>query len=284
MFVLDPDAARMALRRGDALDLDGWLNCLTALRAEAALATADWADAAADAGAVLDAAGTTGDDSRCGALRVLALVRVRRGDPEAWPLLDEALELACGVRRLAPVVAARAEAAWLEGRPERVEAECVRAYDAAVAAGEDVLATELTLWMRRIGLDVPATPGSVPGPYEAALALADAGDRDGLLAAFSRLRELGAHGAARAIGRRLEQLGVRGLPRGPRSAARENAAGLTAREAEVLELVSQGLRNAEISERLVVSPKTVDHHVSAILRKLNVPSRTAAAHWLRLAA
>ena len=53
--------------------------------------------------------------------------------------------------------------------------------------------------------------------------------------------------------------------------------GLTPRELEVLALVAEGLRNADISERLVVSPKTVDHHVSAILRKLGVPNRSSAA-------
>jgi DNA-binding NarL/FixJ family response regulator len=44
----------------------------------------------------------------------------------------------------------------------------------------------------------------------------------------------------------------------------------------VTELLVQGLRNAEIAKRLVVTPKTVDHHVSAILRKLNVETRGQA--------
>jgi DNA-binding NarL/FixJ family response regulator len=45
---------------------------------------------------------------------------------------------------------------------------------------------------------------------------------------------------------------------------------------EVLALIRVGARNADIAERLVLSPKTVDHHVSAILRKLGVRDREAA--------
>lgn len=67
------------------------------------------------------------------------------------------------------------------------------------------------------------------------------------------------------------------MQRGPRVTTRENPAGLTARELDVLALLNQGMRNTEIAERLVVSRKTVDHHVSAILRKLNVQSRGEAA-------
>jgi DNA-binding NarL/FixJ family response regulator len=66
------------------------------------------------------------------------------------------------------------------------------------------------------------------------------------------------------------------VPRGPRPKTSANPAGLTARELEVLELLAEGLPNAEIAERLVVSPRTVDHHVSAILRKLDVRTRGEA--------
>jgi len=51
---------------------------------------------------------------------------------------------------------------------------------------------------------------------------------------------------------------------------------LTSREREVLELIAEGMRNRDIAERLVVSVRTVDHHVSAIMRKLQASTRGAA--------
>jgi DNA-binding NarL/FixJ family response regulator len=113
--------------------------------------------------------------------------------------------------------------------------------------------------------------------YEAALALADADKEEPLRQALKELQRLQARPAAAFIARRLRERGARGLPRGPRPTTQRNPANLTAREIEVLGLVAQGLRNAQIAERLVLSEKTIDHHVSAILCKLNVRTRGEAS-------
>jgi len=109
-----------------------------------------------------------------------------------------------------------------------------------------------------------------------ALALVGGGESE-QRAALELLRELGAAPAARLVTRRLRDSGARDVPRGERPSTRANPAGLTGRELEVLGLVDQGLRNAEIARRLFVSAKTVEHHVTAILAKLGVTSRARAA-------
>jgi DNA-binding NarL/FixJ family response regulator len=74
----------------------------------------------------------------------------------------------------------------------------------------------------------------------------------------------------------MKQLGIGNIPRGPRPVTRSGPGGLTAREQEVLALLTEGLQDREIARRLVISERTVHHHVSAILAKIGVASRSAA--------
>ena len=70
--------------------------------------------------------------------------------------------------------------------------------------------------------------------------------------------------------------GIKKIPRGLRESTRSNPAQLTNRELDVLQLLQEGVQNKEIAGALFISPKTADHHISSILFKLDVKSRTKA--------
>ncbi len=231
---------------------------------------------------------------------VIGLVRARRGDPHARPLLDDAAALAKGsgeLQRIGPAAAARAEAAWLARDPDGVDDATSQALALARERGASWFVGHLLLWRHRAGLD-ESLDDVVPAPYanelagrhqeaaqawdelgcgyEAALALAFADGEAELRNAHERLVALGARPASDFVARRLRERGVRGVPRGPRPRTRRNPAELTDRELDVLRLLGDGLRNSEIASRLVLSTRTVDHHVSAVLRKLSAEHRGEA--------
>ena len=282
-------------------DLDSWWLYLTGWLARAKLEIGEW-DAAADAANAVVRHPRVAVPSRITPLAVLGRLRARRGDSDVWSVLDEAFQLstrAAEVQRLAPVAAARAEARWLSGENDRIEEETEIALELALAHADRWSAGELCAWRRRGGVEDTPTPDalaepfelelageaeqaaerwrSIGCPYEAALALSSADDEDSLRRSVTELQQLGAPRASARVARILRERGIRRVSLGPRVSTRENPAGLTTRELEVLSLLGKGLRNREIAAQLFLSEKTVDHHVSAILRKLGVESRGQAA-------
>jgi DNA-binding CsgD family transcriptional regulator len=273
-----------------------WLDMLRSCQLEADLAAGRWDQAAKDADAVLAGSKPAVQAGGLTALLVLATIRARRGEQGYWPLLDQALKLSKRASAAPNVAGARAEAAWLEGRNADVLTE------ATIPTGpflelHPVIAAELRCWRWRAGED-PGGLDDLPepyrmllagdragasrwwqdhgSPYEAALAISGSGDVAALRAAIGVLASLGARPAAAILIRELRALGERRVPREPRPATSAHPAGLTAREVDVLRLLAAGMRNAEIAAHLVVSPRTIDHHVSAVLRKLNVSTRSQA--------
>jgi DNA-binding CsgD family transcriptional regulator len=277
-------------------DFDVWRYYLLSWESNQLLAEGRWSEAAQTA---LICLGDENPFARIHALVTLGLVRARRGDPGVWEPLDEALALAeprHELQWIAAVAIARAEAAWLEGRKQDAIRETELAYEFAQELNTWWVAG-LGYWRWRSGLDEPLPSfgeetyrlemaGDWGGAserweaggcvYSTVFALMDADEDAPLQRGLRELQALGAKPAAAIFARKLRARGALNVPRGQRAATRANPANLTPRELEVLVLLADGLRNSEIAERLVVSRKTVDHHVSAILRKLMVKTRGQA--------
>jgi DNA-binding CsgD family transcriptional regulator len=229
----------------------------------------------------------------------LGRLMARRGDPAAGPLLADAWEQAQRQRLLLGLAyagIARAESAWLTGDLDTAKQVADVLLPRTEHPGATPFRGELLRYLARAGLPAAPFEGCPPAydaglrgdwrtaaaawrragdPYETALELAE-GDADACAEALRTLERLGAAPAANFARERLRALGAP-IPRGPRAATRANPAGLTARQLAVLELLREGQTNAEIAERLVLSVRTVDHHVAAILSKLGVSSRREAA-------
>jgi DNA-binding CsgD family transcriptional regulator len=236
---------------------------------------------------------------RCTALTLLGRVAVRRGQPDAADLLEQARELAVTVgelQRTGPVAAARSEAAWLLGDRDAVLDIAGPVYEEAGQLGDQVHRAELGYWLAKAGQRVQVEGGhpyaiqaagrwreaaalweAAGCPYEHAAALAESPDPEHLLTALATLDDLGAKPLAAQVRSRLRALGVTRIPRGPLDETRVNPAGLTTRQIDVVRLLGKGYTNAEIASELVVSVRTVDSHVAAVLGKLGAPSRREAA-------
>jgi DNA-binding CsgD family transcriptional regulator len=239
------------------------------------------------------------------ALQAIALAQVRRGTPQAATSIETLFVIP---DRLPPVNYGAepllAEAHWLDESSPFDVASALREYtyyDEYYLRHErlDVepnFSASLFFWLWK--LDIlsdppdwlpPAYRMQVKGdwegaaeawaywqrPYEQALALAE-GDVPARLTALQILDDMGAVPLATRIRRELRRDGERNIPLGPRPSTRERVANLTTRQSEVLDLMARGLTNAEIADRLFISSRTAEHHVAAVLSKLNASTRDEA--------
>ena len=259
----------------------------------------EWDEAERRLRALLDAGGDPGANA-VNPLALLGRLLTRRGDPAAAGYVERAGELAAAAgedQKRAVAAGARIEWLWSTGDTGAVRVESARLLEVAVRAQHAFLRAEVLRYRRRAGEDTEPFPGcpapfaagirgdwataarlweQAGNPYEQALELTEAPDPATVREGLAILDGLGATAAAALCRRRLRRAGVPGIPRGPRVATRANPGRLTDRQLEVLALLAEGRTNAEIAARLVVSPRTVDNHVAALLRRLGVRSRRDA--------
>ena len=231
-------------------------------------------------------------------LTSLGTIRARRGEPGAWECLDEAMAAADGTgepQQIVPVRLARAEAYWLAGT-SRPGPGAKLSWPTTSAPRRDAWDRgAVAVWLRRTGSDRPPRDGELAEPYRLSWQATGSGRRGCGPASAARttprwpcstrrtrrrcvtaldISPISAPPPPSQIARqRMRALGVRSIPAGPRAATRADPLGLTRREREVLDLICAGHTNAEIAAKLFISAKTVDHHVSAVLAKLDAPTR-----------
>jgi DNA-binding CsgD family transcriptional regulator len=271
------------------------------VRARVRLATGQWPDALADVDRLMSSA-VRPADVVVPALVVRGRIQSATGHADALSTLDEAGSEADRIAEphlVAEVAAARSEHFLWYGDPARAAAEARRGLETAQAVDE------LSYRLYQAG-EPPASSTLADGPYGMLLR----GDWAGAAAEFERrgasyaraqalthgdeaavgeglrtLDRIGASRTAQHLRTDLRRRGVVRVPRGPRGSTAANIAGLTRRQGDVLALLAEGMTNAQIAARLMLSPRTVEHHIAAILAKFNVTTRgaaAAAAHRLEL--
>jgi len=283
---------------GEQHDLDTYLTCTLGRRTSVLVARGRWDEALA-LGRPMLRPGAASPVNRLQPLLDVATVLARRGDPAAAELLAEATDHGLGTdepMRIGLVRLLRIELEWLAGNEQAARAELAALLELAPRLDRPLRGSVAT-WARRCGVPADVPKPFLPGhaaslagdsaeaerlwreagcAYDAALALYDTGTEVGLRAALDRFDALGAVAAVQATRRQMRRVGVRSIPSGMRASTRANPLGLTVREQEVLSLLVSGRTNAAIADELVLSVKTVGHHVSAVLAKLGVPTRRDA--------
>ena len=299
----DLHAARELLERGidycSREQLDSWVDYMSGTLAVVTLRLGDPERAAQMANALLERDQPVANQQQ--PLEVLALLAIRAGDLNAAAAVERHTAVAERMGKLRRVVLARiaeCELVWTTGSTPNVDAS-TNALDRSRETGDSSGAARLAWWLVRLGGEPPSKIGEwapaaiVAGAerrwveaaaewrrlgcsFEAALDSALTLEREPVRVALDALGRLGATASAAALRRELRARGMHAVPRGGAPASLANSAGLTAREQEVLALLADGATNAEIGARLYISPKTVGHHVSAILSKLHVTTRRQA--------
>jgi len=279
-------------------DLDLWACYMLSWKARLNLETGNWKEAFALAENLLK------NNNQSTVVRIVALVvivtiKIRRGEAGVLPLLLEAEKKTLDtmeLQRIIPVLIAFLEYEWLTGK-KYIEDETLQRAIKMFRGSENIMdGIDLSFWLmkaRNQRIEIPAMSGagkilrciksSTPSeiwkeigcPFEHALASFEGNDDD-KRKALAIVSGLGATAVYEKLKLQMRNSGIKQIPRGIRKSTRSNAAQLTNREIDVLQLLKDGMQNKEIANTLYISAKTVDHHISSILYKLEVRSRVKA--------
>jgi DNA-binding CsgD family transcriptional regulator len=295
-YELAKDAWETGIQYCEERDLDSWTVYMLSGKAKLNLETGKWDEAFIIATNLIKNE-TLPTVVKIGALTVLATIRMRRGDTDVLPLLNEAKEKAfetMELQRIIPVLVALLEFEWITGE-SAIDKETIDSTISMVEKMGNIYEnSEFAFWMLKArkqsipltefyeGYDMnnqaAATIWEKAGcRYQQAFALF-AGNDNAKREAIAMIHELGAHAVFEKMKFEMRSSGIKSIPRGVRKTTQSNPALLTDRELDVLKLLQEGLQNKEIAARLFISAKTVDHHISSILYKLEVKSRTKAVH------
>jgi DNA-binding CsgD family transcriptional regulator len=279
-------------------ELDSWRTYMLSWKARLLLDTGHWNEASVIAEQLI------GNETQASIVKIFAMIvmgtiKMRTGDADALTFLLEARTKAfesMELQRTLPALTALLEYEWITGQAILEKAAIEYAIGLLNQGGTLRESSEFDFWLwkvrrqqvplhaaddryradnPRMAMETAAGWERLGCPYEQALFLFD-GDEHSKRQAIAIVQRLGAAAVYEKMKFGMRSEGIRSIPRGSRKTTLANSAQLTERELGVLELLKEGLQNKEIGSRLFISAKTVDHHISAILFKLDVDTRTKA--------
>jgi DNA-binding CsgD family transcriptional regulator len=302
LLIKDFEFAKEALEAGilycEEKGLDSWTTYLLSSKARLCLETGKWNEAFQIADNLIkneDQAPVV----KIGALIIVATIKMRRGDEDVLSLLIEAKVKAfqtMELQRIIPALVALLEYEWIMDE-QFIEKE---ALDTAIGMVEQMgniyENSEFAFWLMKSRKQAVSLVEYYEGyqdynqkrapkiaalweelgcTYQQAIALFE-GNEDDKRNAITLIQGLGAQAVYEKLKSQMRSSGIKSIPRGIRKSTQSNPALLTGRELDVLQLLNEGMQNKEIAARLFISAKTVDHHISALLYKLEAKSRVKA--------
>jgi len=301
ILIKEYDLARKYMEEGllycEERDLDSWTIYKLSWKARLLLETGLWREALELARRLLR--NKQHSPVKIGVMVIEAVINMRQDGKPVIELLEEAKILAFTTKehqRIMPVIIALLELEWITGNKFISEQEISYVTSMLKEVDEKIQDSEFCFWLQLAGraniyekahyrpyqllesgkVEEAAGFWLQKGClYDAALALFH-GDDAQKRKALEIMQGLNATATARRMQQEMLSAGMKHIPRGKRNSTLGNPARLTNRELEILQLLQRATSNKEISAALFISPKTVDHHISSILFKLDTSSRNKA--------